>query len=839
MKNITGRASRLMVLTGLATCCWLASSAQSQRAQPQGGVNVGEGLGLAAFTIQQLTLERHPASKEVTVTVTLDGVERTLSMAPYNMRSPELIAFTDLGAAGLHYFEPAQPTTYRGVVQGEDDSSVAASLGDDGSFRALILSGPGAWSIQPVRDVDPTAPASQHAVYRLEDVSLPPPMCGVIDDAIAREVEGEEDPGGIAGSGTSGGRQIDIGLDADLQFFQLNGSSVPNTINDMEAVINAVESLYQREVNISFRITGEIVRTTQAPYSATTTPGTLLNEFATIWNNNHGGIPRDVGQLFTGKDLAGTTIGIAVLNSVCSTGNPANAYSLVQSRWTTNFAGRISVSAHELGHTLSAPHCDGNPTCGIMCSGLGGCTGQITTFGVSAGTITAYANGTAANCLNPVGACCVGATCSQVTAAECAQAGGTWTAGVGCRTRTTYTANPNLAIPDGTGVNVSSTINVPDNFTVSDVNVRLTINHTYVGDLIVELTHNGVTFVSMIDRMGHPAINFGCPSNNLNIWLNDESGGGPVETLCGFGDGAPVPASGPSFLPQSPLSNPTLQGVNANGAWTLRVRDMAPPDPGTLVSWSLDLERAGTDICQPLGACCVGTTCTQTTQSACTGTWTAGQACTQDALITGAPNLAIPDGNPTGVTNNITVTQNFNITDLNVYLVIGHTWVGDLTVTLQHNGGTPRTLINRPQSGNCLGDNYSVILDDEGTSPIQTLCGNPQVPGSPPNYIPFNTLSAFDGQNINGTWTIRVSDALTPDVGSLVSWGIRATGGPIDFCQQECEGDTDNDGDVDADDLTNVILQWGTTCPCTGDVDDDNDVDSDDLVLVVLAWGPC
>ncbi len=54
-----------------------------------------------------------------------------------------------------------------------------------------------------------------------------------------------------------------------------------------------------------------------------------------------------------------------------------------------------------------------------------------------------------------------------------------------------------------------------------------------------------------------------------------------------------------------------------------------------------------------------------------------------------------------------------------------------------------------------------------------------------------------------------------------------------------CPGDTDDDGDVDADDLVNVVLQWGTTCPCTGDTADDGDVDTDDLVLVVLNWGVC
>jgi len=53
-----------------------------------------------------------------------------------------------------------------------------------------------------------------------------------------------------------------------------------------------------------------------------------------------------------------------------------NHYSLVRSRWQTDLGKRIALSAHEIGHTFDAAHCDydSDPRCRIMCSGLGGCS---------------------------------------------------------------------------------------------------------------------------------------------------------------------------------------------------------------------------------------------------------------------------------------------------------------------------------------------------------------------------------------------------------------------------------------------------------------------------------
>jgi YVTN family beta-propeller protein len=55
-----------------------------------------------------------------------------------------------------------------------------------------------------------------------------------------------------------------------------------------------------------------------------------------------------------------------------------------------------------------------------------------------------------------------------------------------------------------------------------------------------------------------------------------------------------------------------------------------------------------------------------------------------------------------------------------------------------------------------------------------------------------------------------------------------------------CLGDIDGSGTVDVDDLTAVVLDWGTDgSQFNGDVDGSGVVDVDDLTLVILNWGAC
>ncbi len=111
------------------------------------------------------------------------------------------------------------------------------------------------------------------------------------------------------------------------------------------------------------------------------------------------------------------------------------------------------------------------------------------------------------------------------------------------------------------------------------------------------------------------------------------------------------------------------------------------------------------------------------------------------------------------------------ILDLNFNLAINHTWVGDLIVTLTSPAGTVVTLINRPGTPpgtfGCSRNNIDVLLDDEAATTAESQCSNPS-PAIAGTQQPNGSLSAFDGETLEGTWTLTVTDNARFDTGSLL-----------------------------------------------------------------------
>ncbi|MBI1226879.1 MAG: T9SS type A sorting domain-containing protein [Bacteroidetes bacterium] len=124
-----------------------------------------------------------------------------------------------------------------------------------------------------------------------------------------------------------------------------------------------------------------------------------------------------------------------------------------------------------------------------------------------------------------------------------------------------------------------------------------------------------------------------------------------------------------------------------------------------------------------------------------------------------------------------------NISDVNVKnLNITHTWVDDLVIDLTSPNGTTVRLMNRPCNDE---DNILINFDDEAASP-----NFPCPPVDNGNYQPFAALSAFDGENLAGTWTLTVADVANQDGGSLNAWGLEICYAPN---QITCYRDFDND----------------------------------------------
>jgi subtilisin-like proprotein convertase family protein len=144
-----------------------------------------------------------------------------------------------------------------------------------------------------------------------------------------------------------------------------------------------------------------------------------------------------------------------------------------------------------------------------------------------------------------------------------------------------------------------------------------------------------------------------------------------------------------------------------------------------------------------------------------------------------SPNVAIPDNNPAGVTNDLVLANGGTIDDLDVSVQMTHSWVGDVIFTLQHvDTGTTVTFYDRPgvpaSTFGCSGDNVDATLDDEAATLVEDECGA-GVPAIDGTFIPNNLLAAFDGEDRAGTWRITASDLASGDTGTLNTWCVAAS----------------------------------------------------------------
>ncbi|RJP37480.1 MAG: hypothetical protein C4547_05585 [Phycisphaerales bacterium] len=335
---------------------------------------IRDAFSVSDWSIQRLNVpDAEPAP--VDVDVALDGVTRRLHLAPHSLRSTDFTVHVETSPGVFVTEAPPAPRTYRGYVEGMEDAAVAASI-LDGRLYAVVDRGHGdVWAVQPLVDTFEHAPADAHLVFHSSDLIAIDGVCG--NEDLAEFVGGFpiENPGVLSAEfGT------EIAADADNLYYALNGRSIPNTVADVENIINRVSVIYEATGEICYKITEIIVRSSgDPPRYNSNDPQTLLNSFQAEWNASHGGITRDTAHMFTGRDLNGNVIGIARgFNLICNIGS---SYALSQARFTGNLLFRTGLVAHELGHLWGAQHCDSFGNCRIMCSGIGGCTGILDSFG--------------------------------------------------------------------------------------------------------------------------------------------------------------------------------------------------------------------------------------------------------------------------------------------------------------------------------------------------------------------------------------------------------------------------------------------------------------------------
>jgi len=140
----------------------------------------------------------------------------------------------------------------------------------------------------------------------------------------------------------------------------------------------------------------------------------------------------------------------------------------------------------------------------------------------------------------------------------------------------------------------------------------------------------------------------------------------------------------------------------------------------------------------------------------------------------------IPDNDPAGVSSTITVVEDELIEDISIRVDIAHTWVGDLIITVEHNG-TTAMLLERAGLATptgccgCSGNDISATFTDSAAIPAEDVC-DAAVPTINGSFLPVDSLvTAFGGMSTVGDWTITVSDGAGGDTGEIMEWCVATT----------------------------------------------------------------
>lgn len=148
---------------------------------------------------------------------------------------------------------------------------------------------------------------------------------------------------------------------------------------------------------------------------------------------------------------------------------------------------------------------------------------------------------------------------------------------------------------------------------------------------------------------------------------------------------------------------------------------------------------------------------------------------------------AISNGTPCSspLVRNFTVSTSYIVGDVDLGVLATHTWRGDLRITLQSPAGTRVQLVNG-DTNNISGDNFNVRLNDGGAQTVNTDGNTATHSTSAPPYqndfSPNSPLSAFNGENAQGTWRLEICDQYPQaDNGNFVRADLYLTSLPANY----------------------------------------------------------
>lgn len=315
------------------------------------------------------------------------GASEHMSFEAYGRRFDVTVAPNERIRRGVPAGLAASTMPMAGTVDGLPGSWVRITRSASG-LRGMVFDGHDMYAVEPASEVAPVsvepmdAASNGTVVYRLSDALMP---VETMRCELAKPDSTPESPATAADAlnqltselhilqsqaetaAATALKQVRVGVVGDYEF--VSQFVAPATPEDaIVARMNIVDGIFTSQVGVKVTLaTPTLFRTASDPFTKTA-PSDLLTELQNYRIGSQAQQALGITHLMTGRDLDGSTVGIAYISGLCSAKFGA---SLSQS--TFNTTDSALVAAHEIGHNFGAPHdgesgsaCESTPTTYLM-----------------------------------------------------------------------------------------------------------------------------------------------------------------------------------------------------------------------------------------------------------------------------------------------------------------------------------------------------------------------------------------------------------------------------------------------------------------------------------------
>lgn len=240
---------------------------------------------------------------------------------------------------------------YRGEIEGEDGTWIRITIEND-TPKGLLWDGLEMYAIDMVN--------GQTAIYRLADLRISGDAlsCSIAETPgnaaeFLKVLVAEANANKISQKGAGATSEMGVAVIGDFEFASDMGASSEAEILTR---MNNVDGIFSGQLGVQLNVSRiDVFSSSNDPFTDETTANDLLNELSEYRLARSSQRANGLSHLFTGRDLSGSTVGIAFGGTyggaICSDRYGAG---LTQATHGATFDSLIA--AHEFGHNFGAPH---------------------------------------------------------------------------------------------------------------------------------------------------------------------------------------------------------------------------------------------------------------------------------------------------------------------------------------------------------------------------------------------------------------------------------------------------------------------------------------------------